>query len=230
MRILLVEDHLDLAHAIARRLRRGGHSVDCEADGLRASGLLEYERYDLLVLDIELPRMDGFAILHRIRDRGDDTPTLMLTARADIEDRVSALDIGADDYLAKPFDFREFEARCRALLRRRQPHATSAVHIGELCLDHAARRASLRGVPIELPRREYSLLEILVGELGHVIDKRALASRLFGFDDSGGPNAIELYVGRLRKRLAGSGLVIRTVRGTGYLAEAGNDEGVMVRD
>ncbi len=88
----------------------------------------------------------------------------------------------------------------------------------------------MRGVPIELPRREYSLLEILVGELGHVIDKRALASRLFGFDDSGGPNAIELYVGRLRKRLAGSGLVIRTVRGTGYLAEAGNDEGVMVRD
>lgn len=220
MRILLIEDNADLADAVIRRLRRSGHTVDWQADGLTASGLLEYERYDLVVLDIGLPRMDGISILERMRERGDDTPTLMLTARADIEDRVNALDVGADDYMGKPFDFREFEARCRALIRRRQVHSTSTVHVGALTLDHAARRLFLHGKPVELPRREYSLLEILVGHLGHVVEKQELASRLFGFDDSGGPNAVELYVGRLRKRLGSDVIRISTVRGVGYMAEA----------
>ncbi|WP_049623770.1 response regulator transcription factor [Frateuria defendens] len=220
MRILLVEDNPDLADAVTRRLRRSGHTVDWEQDGLRASGLLEYERFDLVVLDIGLPRLDGIGVLSRMRERGDATPTLMLTARADIEDRVNALDLGADDYLGKPFDFREFEARCRVLLRRPRAQAASVVRIGPLSLDHAARRATLHEQPLELPRREYSLLEILVGQLGEVIDKQELANRLFGFHDVGGPNAVELYVGRLRKRLGHDALRISTVRGVGYLAEA----------
>ncbi|WP_266156983.1 response regulator transcription factor [Dyella silvatica] len=220
MRILLVEDHAELAHTIARRLRRGGHTVDWQADGMRASGLLEYERYDLVVLDIGLPRLDGIGILRHMRDRGDHTPALMLTARAEIEDRVSALDVGADDYLGKPFDFRELEARCRALLRRSQAHGVSVIHIGGLRLDHAARRLTLHGQPIDLPRREYSLLEMLIGQLGQVIDKQELTNRLFGFAEHGGPNAIELYVGRLRKRLGDTAVRIQTVRGVGYMAEA----------
>jgi two-component system response regulator TctD len=220
VRILLIEDNADLADAVTRRLRRSGHTVDWQGDGLAASSLLEYECYDLVVLDRGLPRMDGIAILSRMRKRGDATPILMLSARADIEDRVNALDVGADDYLGKPFDFREFEARCRALMRRRQAHAASTVHIGALTLDHAARRLVLHGETVDVPRREYSLLEILVGQLGQVVDKQELTNRLFGFDSGGGPNAVELYVGRLRKRLGDDVLRISTVRGVGYMAEA----------
>lgn len=223
MRILLVEDAPDLADAVMRRLAREGHAVDWQADGLEASRVLEYQAYDLIVLDIGLPRRDGVQILAELRRRGDRTPVLMLTARAEIEDRVQALDVGADDYLAKPFDFREFDARCRALLRRRQGLAAGVSRIGTLEFDRGAHRVRLAGRELELPLREYRLLEILIGHLGRAVPKEAIAGQLFGFDDEAGPNAIELYVARLRKKLADAPVSIRTLRGVGYLLEAAPD-------
>ena len=219
MRILLVEDTPDLADAVLRCLRRMGHAADWQSDGQAADGLLEHHAFDLVVLDIGLPRMDGTEILARMRGRGDKTPVLMLTARADIEDRVAALDGGADDYLGKPFDFREFEARCRALLRRPQGQAEAVLQIGPLAIDSAARRATLFGQRIELPNREFSLLEILVGRLGRAVTREEIAAKLFGFDDEAGPNAIDVYVGRLRRKLGEAALRITTVRSVGYIAE-----------
>ncbi|WP_082448169.1 response regulator transcription factor [Xylophilus sp. Leaf220] len=219
MRILLVEDTPDLADAVLRCLRRMGHAADWQSDGQAADGLLEHHAFDLVVLDIGLPRMDGTEILARMRGRGDKTPVLMLTARADIEDRVAALDGGADDYLGKPFDFREFEARCRALLRRPQGQAEAVLQIGPLAIDSAARRATLFGQRIDLPNREFSLLEILVGRLGRAVTREEIAAKLFGFDDEAGPNAIDVYVGRLRRKLGEGALRITTVRSVGYIAE-----------
>lgn len=223
MRILVIEDDEDLADALVRRLRRLGHAVDCQKDGLSADGVLQYETFDLVILDIGLPRMSGFEILHRLRDRGSKTPVLALTARIDIEDRVHALDTGADDYLAKPFDFRELEARCRALLRRPSVQAAGVLRFGELVIDSAARQVSLAGQRIDLPKREYSLLEILLAGMNRAVSKAEIANKLFAFDDDAAPNAIEVYIARLRKKLEGSPLRIETQRGTGYLLTAAED-------
>ncbi|WCE06174.1 response regulator transcription factor [Pseudoxanthomonas sp. JBR18] len=220
MRILLVEDNVDLADAIVRRMRRSGHAVDWQHDGVGAASVLRYQSFDLVVLDIGLPRLDGLSLLGDLRERGDATPVLMLTARDGIEDRVNALDVGADDYLAKPFDFREFEARCRVLLRRSRGQATAAVQVGGLVFDSAAHTVQVDGVALELPNREFRLLEILLGRLDQVVSKDEIAKGLFGFDDEAGPNAIELYIGRLRKKLGDAApLRITTVRGVGYKAE-----------
>lgn len=218
MRILVVEDDPDLGDAVLRRLSREGHAVDWQRDGQSADEVLRYQRYELIVLDIGLPRRDGFSILRHLRSRGERTPVLMLTARSEIEDRVGALDVGADDYLSKPFDFREFDARCRALLRRSQGLASSVTRIGGLVFDRTAKTATLDDEPLGLPNREYRLLEIFIGNLGRVLSKDDIASQLFDFDDEAGANAIELYVGRLRKKL-GDTLTIRTMRGLGYVAE-----------
>lgn len=220
MRILLIEDATDLAEAIVRRLTRSGHAVDYQSDGLDASGVLSYQAYDLVILDIGLPRCDGWQLLSELRGRGAQVPVLMLTARTEVDDRVRALDLGADDYLLKPFDFRELDARCRALLRRKQGISAGVTRMGALVFDRAKCCVTLEGGPIELPTREYRLLEIFIGRLGQVISKHEIARQLFGFDDQAGPNAIELYIGRLRKKLGTSSLTIRTVRGVGYIAEA----------
>lgn len=220
MRILVVEDDADLGDALLRHLRRTGHAVDLQRDGQHADEVLQYQRYDLVVLDIGLPRKDGVAVLRSLRARGDRTPVLMLTARSDVEGRVSALDVGADDYMSKPFDVREFDARCRALLRRAQGVASGVTTVGGLVFDRGAKTATLDGMPLNLPNREYRLLEIFIGNLGRVLSKHDIASQLFDFDDDAGANAIELYVGRLRKKL-GDALTIRTMRGLGYMADAG---------
>jgi two-component system response regulator TctD len=220
---LVVEDDADVGDALARRLRREGHGVDWEQDGEGAESVLQYQSYDLVVLDIGLPGIDGFEVLRRLRRRGARTPVLMLTARSNIEDRVDALDVGADDYLSKPFDIRELEARCRALLRRSQGVASGVTRIGELVFDRTAKSARIGDVQLHLPSREYRLLEIFVGSLGKMLSKEQIASQLFDFDDEAGPNAIELYVGRLRRKL-GEALTIRTMRGFGYIAEAPSAE------
>jgi two-component system response regulator TctD len=217
---LVVEDDPDLGDALLRRLRREGHAVDWQTDGERADEVLRYQCYEVIVLDIGLPGMDGFAVLRALRNRGSRTPVLMLTARSDIEDRVGALDVGADDYLSKPFDFREFDARCRALLRRSQGLASDVTKVGDLVFDRSAKTASIGDTQLNLPNREYRLLEIFVGNLGRALSKDQIASQLFDFDDEAGPNAIELYVGRLRRKL-GDALIIRTMRGLGYVAQAG---------
>ncbi len=217
MRIMLVEDTDDVGEAIKRRFEQIGHSVDWQADGLAASEILEFTDYDLVILDVMLPGIDGFEILRRLRQNRSTVPVLFLTARSEIDDRIGALDIGADDYLVKPFDFRELEARARVLMRRRSSgEATNIIACGDILLDRANRSARVGKREIQLKRREMSLLEILASRPGRVFSKDELLDHLFGFDDSANPNAIELYIGRLRKKLEGAKAKIITVRGIGY--------------
>jgi two-component system response regulator TctD len=218
----LIEDDPDLGDALVQRLRREGHAVDWEQDGEAADDILKYQEYEVILLDIGLPGMDGFEILRGLRNRGSRTPVLMLTARSELEDRVGALDVGADDYLSKPFDFREFDARCRALLRRSQGLASNLTHVGRLTFDRANKVAQIGDTQLKLPNREFRLLEIFLGNLGRLLSKEQISSQLFDFDDEAGPNAIELYVGRLRRKLD-TALSIRTIRRLGYIAEAVDD-------
>jgi two-component system, OmpR family, response regulator TctD len=200
-------------------LRKLGYAVDTVGDGEEADELLRSEFYNLVVLDLMLPGIAGKDVLHRLRQRRSRTPVLVLTARSDVDDKVGALDYGADDYLVKPFDFRELEARCRALLRRPHGMAASEVTFGNLVFDGAAKRVTVAGLPVELGSREFRLLELLLANLNRVLSKDALLDQLFGLDDAVAPNAIELYVSRLRRKLEGSAVRIRTLRGLGYVAE-----------
>ncbi|PZF75880.1 DNA-binding response regulator [Aestuariivirga litoralis] len=218
MRILLVEDTVDVGEAVAARLQRMGHAVDWQRTGPDAEAALEVQAYDLVVLDVMLPGKDGIAVLGGLRARGATTPVLMLTARSRIDDRVSALDYGADDYLTKPFDFREFEARVRALLRRGGGAAVSLLRLGDVEFDQAARSVTVAGRPCELTRRELALLEVFMLRPRKLFTKAELMEQLFGFDQEPGENAIELYVGRLRRKLGPARLEIRTLRGMGYQA------------
>ncbi len=219
MRLLIVEDTADLAEAIAGRLRKLGYAVDIVGDGEEADELLRSESYNLVVLDLMLPGIGGKEVLHRLRQRRSRTPVLVLTARSDVDEKVGALDYGADDYLVKPFDFRELEARCRALLRRPHGMAASEVEFGNLLFDAAAKRVTVTGRPVDLSSREFRLLELLLANLGRVLSKDALLDQLFGLEDAVAPNAIELYVSRLRRKLEGATVKIRTLRGLGYVAE-----------
>jgi two-component system response regulator TctD len=219
MRILVVEDAADLAEAIMMRFGRAGHALDHAASAAEAEEFVRHQDYDLLILDINLPDRDGFQVLRDLRGRGINTPVLVLTARAEIEDRISALDFGADDYVVKPFDFRELEARARALLRRRQGIASGATVHGNLTFDRAAGKITVAGRTMVLPNREFRVLEVFLGNVGRVLTKADIVSQVYGFDDAPGPNAIELYVARLCKKLQGSSVTIRTRRGLGYVAE-----------
>jgi two-component system response regulator TctD len=216
MRILLVEDTHDVGEAISQRFSAVGHSVDWEVDGLAASEILDFTPYDLVILDVMLPGLNGFDILRRLRQQQNSVPVLVLTARSEIDDRVSALDIGADDYLVKPFDFRELEARARVLMRRRAGDATNVIVCGDIALDRANRNVRVGSKEIQLKRREITLLEILASRPGRIFSKDELLDHLFGFDDAAAPNAVELYVGRLRKKIEGAKARIITVRGVGY--------------
>ena len=216
MRILLVEDTVDVGEAIVARFERIGHTVDWERDGQVADEVLEVQTYDLVILDVNLPALNGFSILKRLRQRKSKIPVLVLTARSQVDDRVDALDLGADDYLVKPFDYRELEARARALLRRSAGEPTNELVCGKLIIDRGSRVVAIDGAPIDLTRRELTLLEILAARPGRIFGKDELVDQLFGFGDDPSPNAIEQYVARLRKKLAGSGAEIRTLRGLGY--------------
>ncbi|AHB04661.1 MULTISPECIES: response regulator transcription factor [Pandoraea] len=215
MRIMLVEDTADVAEAIATQLRKLGHALDCETDGAAAAARIG-DDYDLLILDVMLPHVDGFELLRRVRERGLATRVLMLTACAEIEERVRALDLGADDYLTKPFDFRELEARVRALMRRTGQDATNRLACANLTLDRKSRGVEIDGQPIELTRREVTLLEILAARPGRIFGKDELMDRLYGDEPVPNANAIEQYVARLRKKLAAAQFQIRTLRGLGY--------------
>jgi two-component system response regulator TctD len=216
MRILLVEDTVDVGEAIVARFERIGHTVDWETDGGVADELLEVQAYELLILDVNLPALDGFSILKRLRQRKSKMPVLVLTARSGIDDRVDALDLGADDYLVKPFDFRELEARARALLRRSAGESTNQLVCGRVTIDRQARVVAIDGTPVDLTRRELELLEILAARPGRIFGKDELVNQLFGFDDEPSANAVEQYIARLRRKLADSGAEIRTLRGLGY--------------
>ncbi|HYG91138.1 MAG TPA: response regulator transcription factor [Azospirillum sp.] len=219
MRILVVEDTEDLADAIVRRLRKLGYAVDWAADGDEAEELLRQEEYQLVLLDIMLPGVDGQALLTRLRRRRDATPVLVMTARSQVDVKIDLLDLGADDFIVKPFDLRELEARCRALLRRSHGLASSKAQFGNLTFDSAAKTVLIGDRPIDLGGREFRLLELFLGNLNAVMSKEDLMDRLFSLDQPTALNAIELYVSRLRRKLEGASVEIRTVRGLGYVAE-----------
>lgn len=216
MRILLVEDSVDVAEAIIASLSKIGHVVDWEAHGGLAAARVSDANYDLLVLDVMLPGVDGFALLAQVRAKELPTKILMLTACAEIEERVKALDLGADDYLVKPFDYRELEARIRVLLRRGGGDSTNLLVVANVGIDRKTRSATLDGQPLELTRREVTLLEILLSRPGRIFGKDELIDRLFTIDDNPNANTVEQYIGRLRKKTAGAQFEIRTLRGLGY--------------
>ena len=221
MRILLVEDNEPLAEALAQLLAGAGYAVDRVGDGVSAEALSAAERFDLIILDLNLPEMDGLAVLRRLRARQDPAAVLVLTARGAPEDRIKGLDLGADDYMVKPFDIGEFEARVRSLLRRQAGLRAAEVRLGAVTLDLAARRFSAEGQALDLPAREHALLELLFMRAGKVVTKEAIVQSLTSLEDSLSDNAIEQYASRLRRRLAPLGVTLRTARGIGYYIERG---------
>ena len=219
MKILIVEDDPVLADGLTRSLRHADYAVDCVNNGNEADHVLAAQSYDLVILDLGLPGVDGFEVLRRLRRRGSAMPVLVLTARDALDDRVKGLDLGADDYMTKPFDLPELEARARSLIRRGQSGGASILTHGTLVLDTAGRRATLGGEPLDLSARELGVLEVLMMRSGRVVNKEQLADQLYGWDEEVGPNAIEVYVHRLRRKLEPAGVRIRTIRGLGYLLE-----------
>lgn len=220
MRILLVEDHPQLAESVAQALRAAGWTLDLLDDGVAADLALATEDYALAILDVGLPRLDGFQVLSRLRERGKTLPVLMLTARGEVTDRVHGLNLGADDYLAKPFELSELEARVKALLRRSVAAGERQQSCGPLVYDLDARRFSLDQQLLSLTSREQSVLEALITRPGRVMSKDQLAAQVFGLDEDASADAIEIYIHRLRKKLEGSSVRIVTFRGLGYLLEA----------
>jgi DNA-binding response OmpR family regulator len=221
MRMLVVEDDRLLADGLVSVLARSGHAVDHTASGKYADALLGHTAYDLLVLDVGLPDIDGFEVLRRLRVRRSPTSVLVLTARDAIVDRVHGLDLGADDYLTKPFSVTEFEARVRALLRRNLPLETT-LSVAGLSIDQSAKRVRIHDKAVDLTPREWALLELFLTRPGRVLSKEQIAESLFNVDGELSSNAIEVHVSRLRAKIEAAGVRIRTVRGFGYLWEGGD--------
>ena len=216
MRFLLVEDNRELASAISDRLALDGHAIDLAACLAEAEDHLAVASYDLILLDIMLPDGDGHEFLASHRRARRDTPVIIMTARSGVSDRVALLDTGADDYVTKPFDFAELEARCRAVLRRRQGASETRQSFADLTFDPLSATLTVCGEMRELRNRELRLFEALLSSPERIFSKAQLSDRLFSYAESVTDNAIEVYVGRLRKKLAGSAVRIETVRGVGY--------------
>jgi two-component system response regulator TctD len=219
-RILLVEDDPALSRGIIALLKAAGHAADSAKDGETALFLAETEPCSLVILDIGLPDMSGFEVLKRLRARGCKTPILVLTARDHVTDRVKGLDLGADDYLLKPFDASELGARVRALLRRDHGDPSPVLVIGNLTIDRARATAEVSGRPLQLRRREWAVLDRLTAKAGEVVSKERLIAEVFSYDDEVAPNALEVHIARLRRKLEPDGPAIRTMRGLGYMLMA----------
>ena len=218
MRILLVEDDAVLGRVMLRSLGDAGHRVDLATSLDEARHFWRVQPFDAVLLDLNLPGGSGLAVLREARARGDRTPTLVLTARNRTEERIAGLDAGADDYLGKPFELAEVEARLRALVRRSQG-TDDRVEVGALLIDRTARRLFLHGEPLDLPAREFEVLWELLTPPGRVVSKNNLSDKLSSFDEALGANALEAFISRLRRKLAGRGAGIRTLRGLGYVLE-----------
>lgn len=219
MRITVIEDNEALASAVAFRLRGSGHAVDLLHNGNLAEAFVLREGSDLIVLDVNLPGKDGFELLSSLRAKGVTTPVIMVTARADMTDRITGLDRGADDYLVKPFEMDELEARIRALLRRQRLDLVVQEEFGRLSFDKGSRQVLIDGEVIEVPRKEAALLECLLDSRGRLVSKGQLIDHIYGVGADVDNSSIEPFVSRLRSRLKGSGVLIKTARGLGYMLE-----------
>jgi two-component system, OmpR family, response regulator len=219
MRVLVVEDDRILADALTRYLRHIGYVVDVATSGTEADTALKTESYDVAILDIGLPGIDGFEVLRRLRSRSPYVPVLILTARDSVNDRVHGLNLGSDDYLVKPFALIELEARIRAVVRRGQPSSDAKLVYGPLTLDSEARRAWLDGEPLKLTVREWGILEFLVLRAGKMVNKDQIVSAISHYDEELSYNTVEVYISRLRSKLEGAGIQIRSIRGFGYYLE-----------
>lgn len=223
MRILLVEDHFELSRWLVKALNDAHLSVECATNGADADSLLHTQEYALVILDLTLPKMDGLEVLKRLRARGSKTPVLILTARGGLNDRVQGLNLGADDYLAKPFELAELEARVKALLRRTQGNEAVQLSCGALSFDTVSRMFTYGDTALALTPREHSVLEALITRAGRVVPKEKLFAEVFTLDAAASVDAIEIYIHRLRKKLEQGEtgrVVITTLRGLGYLLEA----------
>jgi two-component system OmpR family response regulator len=221
MRIMLVEDDRPLAEALTAILVASGYAVDTVHDGASAEALSAVERFDLVILDLNLPELDGLSVLRVMRGRSDPAAVMILTARGTPEDKVRGLNLGADDYMSKPFDVAEFEARVRSLLRRQVGLRSATLVLGGVTLDLISRQFHTDTGPIDLPARERALLELLFTRAGKVVSKDTIVQSLTSLDDMLSDNAIEQYVSRLRRRLAPHGVMLRTARGIGYYIDKG---------
>jgi two-component system response regulator TctD len=219
VRILLAEDNRTLADWLEKALSQGGFAVDCMHDGIEADHVLLTQTYDLVILDLGLPRMDGLDVLRRLRRRGSSVPVLILTARGATDARVQGLNLGADDYLPKPFDLSELEARINAVIRRAKGASLPTQKLGALEYDTVGRMFRLDGAPLMLRPREHAVLEVLMGRAGKAVAKSSLHEHIFNLEETASPEAVEVYIHRLRKRLQGSGVAIITLRGLGYVLE-----------
>lgn len=219
MRFLLIEDNQALANAVIERLSLDSHIVDHAADLTTAWDYTATAEYDLILLDIMLPDGDGRSFLEQHRSAKSRTPVIVLTARSEVSDRVGILDLGADDYMVKPIDFSELEARCRAVLRRQTGVAQNTIHFGEIEFDSLAATLKVNGTEVKLRTKELRLFEVFINAPNQIFPKSQLLDRLFSYDVEASENAIEVYVGRLRKHLIGSNVSITTVRGLGYKLE-----------
>ena len=217
MRLLLVEDDLLLGDGVCTGLQQAAFTVDWVKDGKSAEHALETESFDLMVLDLGLPRQDGLTLLKKIRKAGSDLPVLVVTARDTVDDRVAGLDSGADDYLVKPFDLDEMAARLRAIARRQSGRASPKMEYGNIVLDPAARAVTVEGTPVSCTAHEYAILETLLNQIGRVLTRERLEDAVYGWDEGVESNAIEVHVHHLRKKLGKS--VIKTVRGVGYIIQ-----------
>ena len=216
MRIAIVEDNRPLANGLAKAFESDGHSTDVIFSGDQAAQFLINESFDLIILDINLPVVSGLDVLRSLRQQNNKAPVLLLTARSSPTDKVIGLDLGADDYLQKPFDLAELKARARALLRRTDKELNPVIKIGNLEFDANARQLRLNGTEIEMPRRELALAEILILGKDRIISKTQILDHLYGTGTDTAETTVELYVHRLRKRITGSGTEIKTARGLGY--------------
>ena len=219
MRFLLIEDNQTLANAVIERLSLDSHIVDHAANLMTAWDYTATAEYDLILLDIMLPDGDGRSFLEQHRLAKLRTPVIVLTARSEVSDRVGILDLGADDYMVKPIDFSELEARCRAVLRRQTGAARNTISFGEIEFDSLAATLRVNGTEVQLRTKELRLFEVFINAPNQIFPKSQLLDRLFSYDVEASENAIEVYVGRLRKHLSGSNVSITTVRGLGYKLE-----------
>ena len=219
MKILLAEDEVDLNNVVTRYLKKNGYSVDSVLDGEEALDYLEYGEYDLVILDIMMPKVDGFEVIKKLRDKGNHTSVLMLTARDSADDKVKGLDLGADDYIVKPFDFNELMARIRAVVRRKYGNSSNRLVIGDLILDTSEKSVTRAGKQIELTAKEYEVLEYLMQSKNRILSRDQIKEHVWDFDYEGDSNIIDVLIKNIRKKIdieAGK-QIIYTKRGLGYV-------------